>query len=437
MLTVTYYLNLWYILRALNGEWFLAAYRPLRDRGLDRQRRRLFIAALAEGYRMTLVAPEPLPLPCRETDGELGESPRVTEAGAVPMSVAVARAKPVAAKAAVAKTAVAKPAVAKAAVAKSGDSARQGTGERRRSRRAGSRCRSGRSSAGAPRYKITRRDLALALLLVVIAGGLRFWRLEQPNELVFDEVYFVEQGKNYLRGKEFMDPHPPFAKLAIGASVALFGGEASGYRIFNAVCGTLPRRRRVSQRPEALGRRARALRHGGGGGVRRSLHRRLENRGHRHLVRHVRRALVPAAVSVPAHAAGRTSARDPHLPRHRARSEPREQALHPRLHVDDGGVLPRRDLGARRTAASQRAAVGTRHRAGGARHVRGTAMYLAVFLPHYWLGWWHSIWDIPKYFKDVVGYEARRRRCDPSLLVQVVHLAVLAASGVVPLQRRA
>jgi hypothetical protein len=35
-----------------------------------------------------------------------------------------------------------------------------------------------------------------------------------------------------------------------------------------------------------------------------------------------------------------------------------------------------------------------------------TAMYLAVFLPHYWLGWWHSIWDIPKYFKDVVGYEA-------------------------------
>ena len=34
-------------------------------------------------------------------------------------------------------------------------------------------------------------------------------------------------------------PHPPFAKLAIGASVALFGGEANGYRIFNAVCGTL------------------------------------------------------------------------------------------------------------------------------------------------------------------------------------------------------
>ena len=49
-------------------------------------------------------------------------------------------------------------------------------------------------------------------LIELFAGGLRFWHLGQPNELVFDEVYFVEQGKNYLRGKEFMDPHPPLAK---------------------------------------------------------------------------------------------------------------------------------------------------------------------------------------------------------------------------------
>jgi dolichyl-phosphate-mannose--protein O-mannosyl transferase len=34
------------------------------------------------------------------------------------------------------------------------------------------------------------------------------------------------------------------------------------------------------------------------------------------------------------------------------------------------------------------------------------ATYLAVYLPNYYLGWWHSVWDIPKYFKDVVGYEA-------------------------------
>src|SRR5262249_50745497 len=32
---------------------------------------------------------------------------------------------------------------------------------------------------------------------------------------------------------------PPFAKLAIATSVWLFGGESEGYRILNAVCGTL------------------------------------------------------------------------------------------------------------------------------------------------------------------------------------------------------
>ena len=58
--------------------------------------------------------------------------------------------------------------------------------------------------AGADKFRLRRIDWALALLLVVAAAGLRFYHLSQPNELVFDEVYFVEQGKNYLRGKEFI-----------------------------------------------------------------------------------------------------------------------------------------------------------------------------------------------------------------------------------------
>ncbi len=31
--------------------------------------------------------------------------------------------------------------------------------------------------------------------------------------------------------------------------------------------------------------------------------------------------------------------------------------------------------------------------------------YLAVFLPHYWLGWWGGISDLFKYYSDVVWYE--------------------------------
>ncbi len=34
-----------------------------------------------------------------------------------------------------------------------------------------------------------------------------------------------------------------------------------------------------------------------------------------------------------------------------------------------------------------------------------TITYLAVFIPHYWLGWWGGISDLFKYYKDVIWYE--------------------------------
>ncbi len=436
VLTVTYYLNLWYILRALNGEWFLAAYEPF-GIAVSIVNVALFIAALAEGYRMTLLAPEPLPLPCSEPDGELAESPAVTEAGAVPMSVAVARAKPVAAKAAVAKTAVGKPAVAKGAVAKSGD---------RRDKEPASAVQKPKGwvslpqwevDAGAPRYKVTRRDLALALLLVVIAGGLRFWRLEQPNELVFDEVYFVEQGKNYLRGKEFMDPHPPFAKLAIGASVALFGGEASGYRIFNAVCGTLLV------------------------GVAYLSGRKLLGDGLAAFVTAAAVAfdglfIVDSRIAVIDIWYVTFGALSYLLLFQYLRTPPvdRRPGILIFLGIALGLNLASKlfipaftwmtvvfflaviSVHAERMHRSPQPWARW-HRAGGARHVRGDrhvprglpaallARLVAQHLGH------------PEVLQRRRGLRGSRRRCHPSLLVQVVHLAVLAASGVVPLQRRA
>jgi len=243
-------------------------------------------------------------------------------------------------------------------------------------------------------------------LLVVIAGGLRFWKLEQPNELVFDEVYFVEQGKNYLRGKEFMDPHPPFAKLAIGASVALFGGEAKGYRIFNAVCGTLLVGVAYLTGRKLLGDgiaafvTAAAVAFDGlfivdsriavidiwyvtFGAISYLL-----------LFQYLRTppperrpgVLVALGLALGLNLASKLfipaftwmtvvfflAALSMHAERLHRSAQPWARGLAPAALVTSAAA----------------------------------AMYLAVFLPHYWLGWWHSIWDIPKYFKDVVGYEA-------------------------------
>jgi Gpi18-like mannosyltransferase len=84
----------------------------------------------------------------------------------------------------------------------------------------------------------TAGEITVLAGLTIVALCLRLWQLGQPTDLVFDEVYFVEQGRNYLIGKDFMDPHPPIAKLTIGLSIWLFGDAPTGWRALNAVVGT-------------------------------------------------------------------------------------------------------------------------------------------------------------------------------------------------------
>lgn len=81
-------------------------------------------------------------------------------------------------------------------------------------------------------------ELAFLAVLTALSLGLRVHDLAQPTDLVFDEVYFVEQGRNYLQGKDFMDPHPPIAKLTIGLGIKLFGDTPTGWRLMNAFVGT-------------------------------------------------------------------------------------------------------------------------------------------------------------------------------------------------------
>jgi dolichyl-phosphate-mannose--protein O-mannosyl transferase len=108
----------------------------------------------------------------------------------------------------------------------------------------------------------------LAILGVTAFGGLlRFWRLDQPHSLVFDETYYVKQGYSMFKaGYELkwagegkvVDPkwnagnvnvftkdpdfvvHPPVGKWMIGAGEWLFGPTSSwGWRFSSALVGTL------------------------------------------------------------------------------------------------------------------------------------------------------------------------------------------------------
>ncbi|MFD3752561.1 dolichyl-phosphate-mannose--protein mannosyltransferase [Streptomyces cyaneofuscatus] len=102
------------------------------------------------------------------------------------------------------------------------------------------------------------------LLVTLVAGLLRFWRLDQPNAVIFDETYYakdawalVNQGYEGSWPKDvdkliLKDPssvpiptdpgyvvHPPVGKWIIGFGEQLFGFTPFGWRFMVAVLGTI------------------------------------------------------------------------------------------------------------------------------------------------------------------------------------------------------
>ena len=84
----------------------------------------------------------------------------------------------------------------------------------------------------------SRVDTLIVVGLLIAAGTTRFWHLGHPAEIVFDEVHFVAQGRHYLHGESFLDPHPPLAKLVIAAGIWMFGDHPWSWRVGNATIGT-------------------------------------------------------------------------------------------------------------------------------------------------------------------------------------------------------
>jgi Gpi18-like mannosyltransferase/predicted membrane-bound dolichyl-phosphate-mannose-protein mannosyltransferase len=109
-------------------------------------------------------------------------------------------------------------------------------------------CRGGASKAAAPIASTpeplvaipwVRMDTIVLAALVAAAAATRLWHLGLPAEIVFDEVHFVAQARHYIRAEPFLDPHPPLAKLVIAAGILLFGDHPWSWRIGNALLGIL------------------------------------------------------------------------------------------------------------------------------------------------------------------------------------------------------
>ncbi|KAK2743415.1 hypothetical protein FQN57_004880 [Myotisia sp. PD_48] len=68
-------------------------------------------------------------------------------------------------------------------------------------------------------------DYKIMLILTAIATVVRLFRIYQPTSVVFDEVHFGGFATKYIKGKFFMDVHPPLAKLLI-----TLAGYLAGFR---------------------------------------------------------------------------------------------------------------------------------------------------------------------------------------------------------------
>ncbi|KAF2022211.1 glycosyltransferase family 39 protein [Aaosphaeria arxii CBS 175.79] len=106
-------------------------------------------------------------------------------------------------------------------------------------------------------FNLPGSDWQLIGLLTVVACAVRLFRISQPTSVVFDEVHFGGFATKYIKGKFFMDVHPPLAKMLIALTGWLAGFDGSfdfkdigkdylepgvpyvAMRLFPAICGVL------------------------------------------------------------------------------------------------------------------------------------------------------------------------------------------------------
>ncbi|KAK4456876.1 glycosyltransferase [Cladorrhinum samala] len=100
-------------------------------------------------------------------------------------------------------------------------------------------------------------DYQLLLGITLISTAVRLFKIYQPSSVVFDEVHFGGFASKYIKGKFFMDVHPPLAKLMITLFGYLAGFDGNfdfkdigkdylepgvpyvAMRLFPAICGIL------------------------------------------------------------------------------------------------------------------------------------------------------------------------------------------------------
>ncbi|KAL8784553.1 MAG: hypothetical protein Q9213_003901 [Squamulea squamosa] len=76
-------------------------------------------------------------------------------------------------------------------------------------------------------FMLPASDFQLLGLLTAVAALVRLFRIYQPSSVVFDEVHFGGFASKYIKGRFFMDVHPPLAKLLLTLAGWLAGFDGN------------------------------------------------------------------------------------------------------------------------------------------------------------------------------------------------------------------
>ncbi|KAI0034479.1 glycosyltransferase family 39 protein [Vararia minispora EC-137] len=65
-------------------------------------------------------------------------------------------------------------------------------------------------------YDVSSFSIAAVGILTLFAFFLRFYKINHPDQVVFDEVHFGKFAAHYISREYYFDVHPPFAKMLFG-----------------------------------------------------------------------------------------------------------------------------------------------------------------------------------------------------------------------------
>lgn len=78
-----------------------------------------------------------------------------------------------------------------------------------------------------------RASMVMLALLTLLAFALRFYKINHPDQVVFDEVHFGKFASYYIKRQYYFDVHPPLAKMLFGLAGWFVGYD--GHFLFDNI----------------------------------------------------------------------------------------------------------------------------------------------------------------------------------------------------------